>query len=289
MGTKPHLSQIQSTDILKHPHLFSEVLSILDEIRDLVSKGFKGIFDTYADMEARASEEGFYKVVTDETFKEYSTGYYYNGTDFQINYGLDLILDELDDRLVGIEERVEGSEELIELIKVDIISIKESIEVNEEDISSLGEVLQDLEGSLDLLINELTEILGDWRNDEEYKEKLTGSIRHITEVIGVKGLRRTIVFYMDSFFNEEKSIGLYVPYKGEIDKLYVSIPEAITEDLIMKLNIDGVVEDITLPTGDEFVEVDMDGYIENSKCIFTVISGGELKGINASLDFIQTS
>ena len=100
MSTKPHLSQIQSTDKDKHPHLLSELLELLDTVEDLDSKSVKGIYNSYADMEGGAVEVGFYKVISDETFKNHPTGYYFDGTNFYIKYGLKDIVDkigELDD------------------------------------------------------------------------------------------------------------------------------------------------------------------------------------------------
>lgn len=122
MITKPHLSQIQSTDNNEHPHLLSEMLEILGNINDLDGKGVKGIFNSYAKMEVGAEEIGFYKVIIDETLNNHPTGYYFDGTNFHIKYGLKSIID----RIEQVEDVTKDTVELV-LPKVDLDKIKDVV------------------------------------------------------------------------------------------------------------------------------------------------------------------
>ena len=109
MRTMPHLSQIQSTDLEKHPHLLDEMLELLERVNTLEGYGVKGVFATYAGMVAGAKEVGFYNVIVDETFKNHATGYYFDGKEFHIKYGLKSIIDRID----IIQDITDDAEDLI--------------------------------------------------------------------------------------------------------------------------------------------------------------------------------
>lgn len=109
MRTMPHLSQIQSTDLEKHPHLLDELLELLEKVNKLEGYSVKGVFATYADMVVGAKEVGFYNVIVDETFKNHATGYYFDGKEFHIKYGLKSILDRID----KIQDITDDAEDLI--------------------------------------------------------------------------------------------------------------------------------------------------------------------------------
>lgn len=124
MKTMPHLSQIQSTDLEKHPHLLDELLELLEKVNKLEGYSVKGVFATYADMVVGAKEVGFYNVIVDETFKNHATGYYFDGKEFYIKYGLKSILDRID----KIQDITDDAEDLI-LPHVDVEKVKSVIVV----------------------------------------------------------------------------------------------------------------------------------------------------------------
>lgn len=165
-------------------------------------------------------------------------------------------------------------------------------------IKAINEVLSRvniIDNSLNTFMGELLEIIGNWKNSPELKDNLDlmagtliESLIYLNNVVGADGLKRTVVFYVEKYRGTEKSIEIFVPYKGELSKLYLSIPKPSLNDIIGKLTVDENVFDITLPAGERFVVIGIEGTIDNSNCTFTIISGEEeLEGINASLDFIQ--
>jgi hypothetical protein len=84
MSTRPHLSQIQSSDP-KYKNLLEEIISINSNIQDLSALSTNAIVDSYEDLiNLEDRQIGFYLVRTDETYRNNPTHYFYNGTDFKM-------------------------------------------------------------------------------------------------------------------------------------------------------------------------------------------------------------
>lgn len=84
MATRPHLSQIQSSDP-KYKNLLEEIISINSNIQDLSALSTNAIVDSYEDLiNLEDRQIGFYLVRTDETYRNNPTHYFYNGTDFKM-------------------------------------------------------------------------------------------------------------------------------------------------------------------------------------------------------------
>ncbi|GEM_PF-4775320 len=85
MVTRPHLSQIQSSDPLKYEHLLEEILDVNSSIASLVELGTYAIVDTYEDLLGIEDKQiGFYLVRNDETYRNNPTHYFYEGTTFKM-------------------------------------------------------------------------------------------------------------------------------------------------------------------------------------------------------------
>lgn len=92
MATKPHLSQIQSSNPEKYDHLLDEIIDINSSIAEidtnidnLYKLGFKAIVETYNDLiNLNDKKVGFYLVKQDENYRNNPTHYYYNGNEFKM-------------------------------------------------------------------------------------------------------------------------------------------------------------------------------------------------------------
>ena len=152
-----------------------------------------------------------------------------------------------------------------------------------------------MDRSLTTFMDELLEIIGNWKNNPEFKDgldlmagSLIESLIYLNNVVGVDGLKRTVVFYMKSIIQENQCVSLYIPFKGNLKTIYFSSPTPPEEDVIGELKVGDRVFEIILPTNENLVVKDIEGTLDNELCEFTIKSGGEgLKNVNASLDFIQ--
>lgn len=85
MATRPHLSQIQSSDPIRYAHLLEEILDINSNIDKLTELGTNAIVDTYRELEDIEDKQvGFYLVRNDETYRNNPTHYFYNGMEFKM-------------------------------------------------------------------------------------------------------------------------------------------------------------------------------------------------------------
>lgn len=84
MATRPHLSQIQSSNP-KYNNLLEEILDINSNIDHLNELGINAIVDSYEELLNIDNKAiGFYLVRRDETYRNNPTQYFYEGNDFKM-------------------------------------------------------------------------------------------------------------------------------------------------------------------------------------------------------------
>ena len=162
-------------------------------------------------------------------------------------------------------------------------------------INELHMKMSIVDRSISNFMSELLEIIGNWKNNPDLKDglnlmagSLIESLIYLHNLVGVGGLKRTAVFYVQKYIGVERFVEIFIPYKGRMDRLYLSIPRSSTEDLSCILTIGEKSFEITLPAGESMVYLDLDGIVNNESVKLTVLNGEVgLEGINASLDFIQ--
>lgn len=84
MATRPHLSQIQSSNPLKYNHLLDEILDIDFNLNRLKELGVNAIVNSYEELLNMEKEGGFYLVRKDETYRGNPSHYFYNGIDLKM-------------------------------------------------------------------------------------------------------------------------------------------------------------------------------------------------------------
>lgn len=120
-----------------------------------------------------------------------------------------------------------------------------------------------------------------------YLQGASGNIQEQLDLINSKEIKRTVVFYFQSFFSEEKKISLYVPYKGALETMEILLPKILTEDLTGELIIGELTIPFVAPQGESFLTIPVEGLINNEPCSLKLLSGEELEGVGINLNFIE--
>lgn len=256
LQTRPHLTQIQSTDMEKHPYLLSEMLEILGDIEFLKEVAPKGTFETFALLDSEVGKEvGFYTVVSDETYYDHPTKYYFTGEELYLLGG------RAWDDIFDLQSR----------------SVKAVVNTREDLAEVLGE-----EGFYKVI------------SDETYRGNPTEyyydgeSIHFLTEKIPSEALKKTAVFYMKRLIQAGQEIGIYIPYMAILKEASVHVLNPSTEDLVISVKGEGgELVRLTLPQGSNIITEGFTGSISNSVISVEVISGElQLEGIDVGVVFI---
>lgn len=250
MQTRPHLTQIQSTDMDKHPHLLDELIELLGHVDFLLANSVKGIYNSFEELNvAEGKVEGFYKVIIDETYKNAPTEYYYDGTD------LFLLGDRVWDAVDDLQSR----------------SVKSIF----ENFSAL-ELGADEVGFYKVL------------SDESYRDNPTeyfydGSNFHfMTEKIPQEVLKKTAVFYIKQLSKQDQTVSLFIPYKGVLKSMFVSLSSPSGEDTLIDLiKGEGVEGHISVPGGSISDSLVLEGVVDYEPLSISV--NGELMQENISV------